>query len=74
VEGAIGFSESFEGDGAALFAQAEKIGLEGIVSKNASSTYRSGPSKLWLKTKCWTESELTLIGFDKDSKGYRLRL
>jgi ATP-dependent DNA ligase len=74
AQDAIGFSEAFEGDGAALFAQAEKMGLEGIVSKKATSAYRSGPSRLWLKTKCWTESELTLIGFDRDSAGVPIAL
>ena len=69
IDGAIGFSDAFEGSGSELFAAAERMGLEGIVSKKATSGYRGGPSKAWLKTKCWTESELTLIGFDKDSKG-----
>jgi ATP-dependent DNA ligase len=50
------------------------MGIEGIVSKKATSAYRSGPSRLWLKTKCWTESELTLIGFDRDSAGVPIAL
>ena len=74
IDGAIGFSDAFEGSGADLFAAAERMGLEGIVSKKATSGYRGGPSKVWLKTKCWTESELTLIGFDKDSKGVPIAL
>jgi bifunctional non-homologous end joining protein LigD len=40
-----------EGDGAKLFANACKLGLEGIVSKRLTSPCRSGPSKAWLKTK-----------------------
>jgi bifunctional non-homologous end joining protein LigD len=47
----IQFSEHLKGDGAAIFAHACKLGCEGIVSKRADSAYRSGPSKVWVKTK-----------------------
>ena len=39
-----------------------------MVSKLASSRYRSGRSKLWLKSKCFTESSLIIIGTDRDRK------
>jgi ATP-dependent DNA ligase len=45
--GAVHSSEHFEGDGAVLFRAAEQMGLEGIVSKRASSPYRSGRSAFW---------------------------
>jgi bifunctional non-homologous end joining protein LigD len=38
-------------DGAAVFAAACKIGLEGIVSKRRDCPYRSGRSKAWVKVK-----------------------
>jgi bifunctional non-homologous end joining protein LigD len=38
-------------DGATLFVQACKMGLEGIVSKRLSAPYRSGPSPDWIKVK-----------------------
>jgi bifunctional non-homologous end joining protein LigD len=63
------FSEHHAGDGAALFAAAEQLGLEGIVSKRANSRYRSGPSKAWLKTKCMTESEFILVGMERNEGG-----
>ena len=66
--GALQFSEEFIGDGAALLRACAKHQLEGIVSKLASSRYRSGRSRSWLKTKCFAESELTLIGIDRDRK------
>jgi bifunctional non-homologous end joining protein LigD len=47
----IQYSEHLEGDGAAIFAHACKLGAEGIVSKHRKHPYRSGPSKVWLKTK-----------------------
>jgi bifunctional non-homologous end joining protein LigD len=47
----IRYSEHLEGDGAAIFAHACKLGAEGIVSKHRKRPYRSGPSKVWLETK-----------------------
>src|SRR6185312_11157088 len=47
------FSEEFTGDAAAFFQACADHQLEGIVSKLASSKYRSGRSKTWLKTKCF---------------------
>jgi ATP-dependent DNA ligase len=41
----IHLSEHVAGSGPQFFAAAEKMGLEGIVSKRADSLYRSGPSK-----------------------------
>jgi bifunctional non-homologous end joining protein LigD len=48
------FSEEFTGDAAAFFQACAAHQLEGIVSKLASSKYRSGRSKTWLKTKWGT--------------------
>ena len=52
----IQFSDGFDGDGAALFKACAERELEGIVSKHSLTPYRSGRSKTWLKTKCFTES------------------
>ena len=62
------FSDEFTGDSAAFFRACAKHGLEGVVSKLASSRYRSGRSKTWLKSKCFTESDLVIIGTDRDRK------
>jgi bifunctional non-homologous end joining protein LigD len=62
------FSEEFIGDGAAFFRACAEQGLEGVVSKLVSSRYRSGRSKTWLKTKCFTESSFVIIGTDRDRK------
>lgn len=62
------FSEEFAGDGAAFFKVCAKHKLEGIVSKLATAPYSSGRSKTWLKTKCFVESELILVGIDRDRK------
>jgi bifunctional non-homologous end joining protein LigD len=34
-----------------MFKAICKLGLEGIVSKKLDSSYKSGPSKAWLKIK-----------------------
>jgi bifunctional non-homologous end joining protein LigD len=47
----IVLSDHTDEDGAMLFLQACKLGLEGIVSKRLSAPYRSGPSRDWLKVK-----------------------
>jgi DNA ligase D-like protein (predicted ligase) len=62
------FSEEFTGDAAAFFKACADHQLEGIVSKLATSKYRSGRSKTWLKTKCFTESSFVIIGTARDRK------
>ena len=62
------FSEEFTGDAAAFFQACADHQLEGIVSKLASSKYRSGRSKTWLKTKCFTEGSFVIIGTADDRK------
>jgi ATP-dependent DNA ligase len=58
----------FSGDGDALFKACAEKELEGIVSKHALAPYRSGRSRTWLKTKCFTESTFVVVGTDRDRK------
>jgi bifunctional non-homologous end joining protein LigD len=51
VKTGIRFTEHLVDDGATVFAHACKLGCEGIVSKDRTRPYRSGPSKTWLKIK-----------------------
>jgi bifunctional non-homologous end joining protein LigD len=44
-------NEHIEADGPTVFAHACKMGLEGIVSKRKGSSYRTGRSSDWLKSK-----------------------
>ena len=48
---AIQFSEHLDHDGPLVFEHACRLGLEGIVSKRLDAPYRSGLSKVWLKSK-----------------------
>jgi bifunctional non-homologous end joining protein LigD len=61
--GALTLSEHFEGRGATVFEHACRLGLEGIVSKLKTGTYRSGRAKSWLKTKCAEGCELAIVGY-----------
>jgi bifunctional non-homologous end joining protein LigD len=57
------FSESFETDGVAMFKQACKMGLEGVVSKVRDSCYNSGRGKDWIKVTCRQRETLPIAGF-----------
>ena len=65
----IQFSEAITGDGASIFAEAEKMGLEGIVSKRLGSRYKSGTSRDWLKTKAMVEGEFVVVGAAPNPRG-----
>jgi ATP-dependent DNA ligase len=67
--GAIQVSEAIGGDGTAVYAAAEQMGLEGTVSKRAGSRYKSGRSSAWLKTKCMTEGEFVVVGMEPNPGG-----
>jgi bifunctional non-homologous end joining protein LigD len=69
----IQFSGEFNGSGAAFFKACADYGLEGIVSKHAMAPYRSGRTKTWLKTKCFTETNYLVVGTDRDRKTGALR-
>src|SRR5258708_38547862 len=62
------YSEHFE-DGAALYAQAAKLGLEGVVSKRADAPYRSVRGDHWCKVKCWERDRFVVVGFAPGAGG-----
>jgi bifunctional non-homologous end joining protein LigD len=59
----IQISDHIDGDGAAFFAQASRMGLEGIVSKKADSRYVQARSASWVKTKRVDVGSFVVIGF-----------
>ncbi len=61
--GTLTYSEHFEGRGATVFEHACRLGLEGVVSKLKTGTYRSGRAKSWLKSKCAEGHELAIVGY-----------
>lgn len=66
------FSSHSVGDGKHLFATACKMGLEGIISKNADSIYLQTRTRDWLKAKCIKRQEFVIGGYTlpKGSRGY----
>ena len=60
---ALQLSEHVDADGEALFAQASRLGLEGIVSKRADSPYVQTRSSTWLKVKRVDVGAFAIIGF-----------
>jgi len=46
------------------------LGIEGVVSKRADSTYPVGRSPLWIKSKCSRRQEFAIVGFT-DPQGSR---
>jgi bifunctional non-homologous end joining protein LigD len=60
---AIQFSDHVEGEGEQLFDRASEMGLEGIVSKRASSLYKSGRSTTWIKTKALKAGDFVITGY-----------
>ena len=56
-------SDHVVGDGPRFFAQACKLGLEGIIAKRAVAPYRAGRGQDWLKIKCIARQEFVIGGF-----------
>src|SRR6202044_2742995 len=65
----IRYGQHIETEGAPIFAEACKLGAEGIVSKRSDSVYTSGRSKSWLKIKCDRRQEFVIGGFTKPANG-----
>jgi bifunctional non-homologous end joining protein LigD len=68
--GAIRCLDHLEGDGELLYQHVQKLGLEGIVAKQADSTYRTGRSPCWLKIRTRLSDDFVVVGFTA-SKGLR---
>ncbi|MEI9938768.1 MAG: DNA ligase D [Pseudomonadota bacterium] len=65
----IRYSDHTRGNGANFFAEAAKLGLEGVVSKRADSPYRSGRGKDWQKSKSLARQEFVIVGFSEPAGG-----
>ena len=64
--GRIQFSEALEGSPEAVFAAAERLGLEGVVCKRQGSLYHSGTATDWVKVKCFIETDYELLGVQRE--------
>lgn len=59
----IRFSDHVVGDGPRFFESARDLGLEGVITKRAGTTYVSGRSRDWLKVKCLGRQEFVVVGY-----------
>src|SRR5690606_20715444 len=64
------YSEHTIGNGADVFAQATRHGLEGVVSKRLESAYSGTRSGAWTKAKGRPSDEFVVVGFT-EPKGAR---
>ena len=72
--GPIRFSDHVQGQGEAFYAHACRLGLEGVVSKLATSPYRSRRTEEWRKVKCLLQQEMIIGGWqDSDKPGRSLK-
>ncbi len=61
--GIVRYAPHVAGGGPAVFREACRLGLEGIVSKRADAAHRSGRGAAWVKAKCLLRQELVVGGF-----------
>jgi bifunctional non-homologous end joining protein LigD len=69
--GALRYLEHVDEDGEALYQEAVRHDLEGIVAKKASAPYRAGRSPLWLKVRSRLTDDFVVVGYTapKGSRG-----
>jgi bifunctional non-homologous end joining protein LigD len=71
--GPLRYSDHVVGRGPDFFAQACRLGLEGIISKRRDSVYQGTRSREWLKVKCVKRQEIVIGGYT-DPEGSRVGL
>ncbi len=71
LAGPIRYVDHIVGNGPEVYRLACDAGVEGIVSKLATSPYRPGKRLTsWLKTKCWQEQRCLVVGWTEPSRDY----
>ena len=69
VSGALRYSEHFEEQGEAMFDEAERMGLEGIIGKRAASPYVSKRSADWIKINAAKSDDFVVVGYLPPKQG-----
>jgi bifunctional non-homologous end joining protein LigD len=69
VSGAMRYSEHIESQGEAMFDEAERLGLEGIVGKRAASPYVSKRSADWVKINAAKSDDFVVVGYLPPKQG-----
>ena len=71
--GPIRYSDHIEREGEAVWEQAVRLGIEGIVAKKASSRYVAGRSDSWVKIRTVRSDDFVVVGWT-EPKGSRTGL
>ncbi len=66
--GPLRYSDHFAEHGEAMYAQVEKMGLEGIMAKRASSKYVGKRSDDWLKIKRFHSDNFFVVGYTSNRR------
>jgi bifunctional non-homologous end joining protein LigD len=61
--GTVAVLDHFETEGERVFAEVERMGLEGLVAKRADSPYVAGRSSAWLKIRSDRTGDFVVVGF-----------
>jgi bifunctional non-homologous end joining protein LigD len=61
--GTLRYSDHVAEHGAALYEQASRIGLEGVIGKKADGRYRDGRSPEWLKVRAHRTDDFVVVGW-----------
>ena len=64
----VRYTSSVSSQGQEFFQLACEKGLEGIIAKDVTSTYRSQRSRQWLKIKCVQQQEFVIAGYTPPSR------
>ena len=67
--GTLRFSEHIPTHGEALYAQAERVGVEGIIAKKADAPYRAGRSAEWVKVRLHRSDDFVIVGWTAPKRG-----
>lgn len=69
--GPVRFADHIEREGERLYAEAQQLGLEGIVAKRADAPYRGGRSSAWLKLRHERTGDFAIVGYTLPESGAR---
>jgi bifunctional non-homologous end joining protein LigD len=61
--GMLRYSDHHDGNADSLRREACRMGLEGIICKQADAPYRAGRGRSWVKVKCREREELIVLGW-----------
>jgi bifunctional non-homologous end joining protein LigD len=61
--GVLRYADHVEARGVEMFAEAKRLGLEGVMAKDGRSPYRSGRSADWLKLRVDRSDDFVVIGW-----------